>query len=538
MQNIGLSGPYQGLENHGLHNLRTVYWNLLPAELIEQAVARQEGKLSSTGALIVNTGKHTGRSPNDKFLARTRNLEEEDIWWGKINQPIAPEKFQLIYQKMRAYLQGRDVFVQDMQVGAHPESKINVRIISEKAWASLFAHNLFRRLKRREILHFQPDYTLIHCPDFMANPEEDGTNSSTVIALDLERRLVLVGGTSYAGEIKKAIFSVMNFILPRQDILSMHCSANVGKHGDVALFFGLSGTGKTTLSSDPERRLIGDDEHGWTNDGVFNFEGGCYAKTIRLSHKLEPLIWSAVNRFGAVLENVVYDPVTRQADFDDMSLTENTRGAYPLEFIPNHVARGYAGHPENIFFLTADAFGVMPPIARLTRDQAMYYFLSGYTSKLAGTERGLGSEPQATFSACFGAPFLPLHPHVYADLLGEKITRHNVSVWLINTGWTGGPYGIGKRIMLPYTRAMVRAVLTHQFDDIPFQQDACFGLWIPETCPGIPSDLLDPLKTWTDSDAYHRHAQALIERFEENFIQFAGSVPETVGVAGPHLSGK
>jgi phosphoenolpyruvate carboxykinase (ATP) len=537
MQNIGLSGP-QGLENHGLHNLKTVFWNLVPAELIEQAVLRQEGQLAASGALIVSTGKHTGRSPNDKFLANTHNLDDEAIWWGKINQPIEPEKFTLLYQKMKAYLQGRDVFVQDMQVGAHPASKTSVRIISEKAWASLFAHNLFRRLTRREILHFKPDYTVIHCPDFLASPQEDGTHSPTVITFDFERRLVLIGGTSYAGEVKKAIFSVMNFILPRQDILSMHCSANVGKRGDVALFFGLSGTGKTTLSSDPERRLIGDDEHGWTQEGVFNFEGGCYAKTIRLSHKLEPLIWAAVNRFGTVLENVTYDHNTRHTNFDDMSLTENTRAAYPLDFIPNHVAEGYAGHPENIFFLTADAFGVIPPIARLTPEQAMYYFLSGYTSKLAGTERGLGSEPQATFSACFGAPFLPLHPHVYADLLGEKITQHKVNVWLINTGWTGGPYGVGKRMLLPYTRSLVRAVLTHQLNDMPFQQDGCFGLWIPSDCPGIPTDLLNPIKTWTDGEAYHRQAKALIERFESNFEQFSESVPASVGVAGPHLSVK
>jgi phosphoenolpyruvate carboxykinase (ATP) len=537
MQNIGLSSPQHGLEKHGLQNLKTVYWNMVPAELIEQAVARQEGQLAASGALIVNTGKHTGRSPNDKFLANTHNLNGDAIWWGKINQPIDPEKFTLIFQNMRAYLQGRDVFVQDMQVGAYPSNQTAVRIISEKAWASLFAHNLFRRLTRREILHFNPDYTVIHCPDFLATPEEVGTHSPTVIAFDFERRLVLIGGTSYAGEVKKAIFTVMNYILPRQDILSMHCSANIGKHHDVALFFGLSGTGKTTLSSDPERRLIGDDEHGWTEEGVFNFEGGCYAKTIRLSSKLEPLIWSAVNSFGTVLENVIYDPITRQPDFNDMARTENTRAAYPLDFIPNHVPEGFAGHPENIFFLTADAFGVMPPIARLTPEQAMYYFLSGYTSKLAGTEKDLGNEPLATFSACFGAPFLPLHPHIYADLLGEKITRHNVTVWLINTGWTGGPYGVGKRMLLPYTRAMVRAALTNKLDDIPFQLDGCFGLWIPEDCPGIPADLLNPLKTWTDSKAYYTQARTLIERFEGNFEQFRDSVPSAVAAAGPHLTG-
>jgi phosphoenolpyruvate carboxykinase (ATP) len=533
MQNIGLSGLY-GLENHGLQNLKSIYWNLVPAELIEQAITRQEGQLVATGALAVNTGQHTGRSPDDKFLAHTHSLDEEAIWWGKVNRPLAPEKFQLLYQKMKAYLQSRDVFVQDMQVGAHPDYKTMVRIVSEKAWASLFVHNLFIRLPRREISRFKPDYTVIHCPDFHANPEEDGTNSSTVIAFDFDRRLVLIGGTSYAGEVKKAVFSVMNYILPLQDILSMHCSANVGKHGDVALFFGLSGTGKTTLSSDPDRRLIGDDEHAWTDQGIFNFEGGCYAKTINLSAKLEPLIWQAVNRFGTVLENVIYDSETRIPNFDDNLLTENTRAAYPIEFIPNHLADGYAGPPENIFFLTADAFGVIPPLARLTPEQAMYYFLSGYTSKLAGTEKGLGSEPQATFSACFGAPFLPLHPHVYADLLGEKIKQLKVKVWLINTGWTGGPYGLGHRILLPYTRAMVKGVLSHHLEDVPFQQEECFGLWIPESCPGVPSDLLKPIRTWTDPDAYRRQAHLLVESFEKNFQQFTDSVPVAVADAGPH----
>jgi phosphoenolpyruvate carboxykinase (ATP) len=532
MQSIGLSGPH-GLENHGLQNLGTVYWNLVPAELVEISTTRKEGALAASGAVVVNTGKHTGRSPNDKFLAFTHWLDDKDIWWGKVNQPLPPENFLRIYQKMQAYLQCRDVFVQDMQVGAHASGKTMVRIISEKAWASLFAYNLFRRLTRREIVHFVPDYTVIHCPEFLADPKEDGTNSSTVIAFDFDRRLVLIAGTSYAGEIKKAIFSVMNFILPRKNILSMHCSANVGRTGDVALFFGLSGTGKTTLSSDPDRSLIGDDEHGWTDESVFNFEGGCYAKTIKLSGKLEPLIWSAVNRFGTVLENVVLDPESRRPDFNDMSRTENTRAAYPLDYIPNHVASGHAGVPKNIFFLTADAFGVIPPLARLTPEQAMYYFLSGYTSKLAGTEKGLGSEPEATFSACFGAPFLPLHPHIYADLLGEKITQHDVKVWLINTGWTGGPYGVGKRMLLPYTRAMIRAALGHQLDEVRFNKDSCFGLWIPETCPGVPSDLLDPVRTWTDSQSYRQQAQGLIERFEENFHQFADSVPAAVAEAGP-----
>jgi phosphoenolpyruvate carboxykinase (ATP) len=534
MQNIGLSSNY-GLENHGLQNLKTAYWNLIPAELIEQSILRAEGQLALSGALVVNTGKHTGRSPGDKFVVQSPEMDNGEIWWGKVNQPIEPEKFQLIFQKMKAYLQGRDVYVQDMQIGAHPAYKTSVRIVSEKAWASLFSYNLFRRLPRRDLRRFIPDYTIIHCPDFTAQPQEDGTHSSTVIAFDFSHQIILVAGTSYAGEIKKAVFSAMNYLMPHQNILSMHCSANIGKHGDVALFFGLSGTGKTTLSSDPERRLIGDDEHGWSNEGVFNFEGGCYAKTHHLSLKLEPLIWQAVNRFGTVLENVSIDSDTRLPDFEDSRRTENTRAAYPLEFIPNHSSEGYAGHPDNIFFLTADAFGVIPPIARLPPEQAMYYFLSGYTSKLAGTEKGLGSEPEATFSACFGAPFLPLHPHIYADLLGEKISNHKVNVWLINTGWTGGQYGMGHRILLPYTRAMIRAVLSHQLDNINFYQDPCFSLWIPETCPGVSSDILNPIKTWTDPEAYHRQAKILVERFQHNFSQYAEAVPAEVAAAGPSI---
>ncbi|MBE0696791.1 MAG: phosphoenolpyruvate carboxykinase (ATP) [Anaerolineaceae bacterium] len=542
MQNFGFPGRFglenigsqnEGSQNTGLHNLKGIYWNLTPAELIQQAISRQEGILAASGALVVSTGKYTGRSPEDKFLASTQDIEEMDIWWGKINQPLDPEKFRLLFYKMKAYLQGRDVFVEDLHVGAHPSHRTSVRIISEKAWASLFSQNLLRRLSRREMIHFKPDYTIIHCPDFHTVPEEDGTKSETVIALDFSRRLVLIGGTSYAGEIKKSVFSVMNYLLPQQNILPMHCSANIGKRGDVALFFGLSGTGKTTLSSDPDRRLIGDDEHGWNDEGVFNIEGGCYAKTIHLSHKLEPLIWQAVNRFGTVLENVTCDPDTRRLDFDDSRQTENTRAAYPLEFIPNHSPEGYAGHPENIFFLTADAFGVMPPIARLTAQQAMYYFLSGYTSKLAGTEKGLGSDPQATFSACFGAPFLPLHPFVYANLLGEKIKQNTVTVWLINTGWTGGSYGFGHRILLPYTRVMIKAALNHLLDDVPFHPEPFFGLFLPQSCPGIPDHVLDPLKTWTEAEAYQKQARILIERFTQNFNQFAGSVPQEVILAGP-----
>lgn len=518
------------LENHGLHHLKTVYWNMVPSALIEQAVIRQEGELAASGALVVNTGKHTGRSPNDKYIANTTSLESQPMWWGKMNQPIDPALFKQIYQKMRAYLQGRDVFVQDMTVGAQPEYQYGIRVISEKAWASLFSYNLFRRLSAEQ---FSNPITVIHCPDFQVLPAEDGTRSGTMIGIDFDHRLVLVAGTSYAGEIKKSIFSVMNYELPRLGVLSMHCSANVSQQGDVALFFGLSGTGKTTLSSDEERWLIGDDEHGWSDEGVYNLEGGCYAKMIHLNPELEPLIWSASHQFGTVLENVIYHPETRRLDFDDNRLTENTRAAYPLEAIPNYVVDGYAGHPTNLFFLTADAFGVMPPIAKLSTEQALYYFLSGYTSKLAGTEKDLGSEPRATFSACFGAPFLPLKPEVYARLLGEKISKQAVNVWLVNTGWSGGPYGIGKRIHLPYTRAMVRAALNNQFAQVPFTQDDSFGLWMPESCPDVPAQVLNPIRTWDNPENYRQQARKLIERFEKNFEQFLGAVPANVGAAGP-----
>ncbi len=534
MQSKGLSSRY-GLENHGLQHLKTVYWNLVPSALIEQAILRQEGELSAAGALVVNTGKFTGRSPSDKYLAQTKSLEDQPVWWGKVNQPITADHFHQIEMKIRAYLQARDVFVQDMTVCAQPEYQTPIRVVSEKAWASLFAYNLFRRLPLDILSNHKPHYTVLHCPDFQALPEEDETHSSTVIALDFERRLVLIAGTSYAGEIKKSMFTAMNYELPRRGVLSMHCSANVGSGGDVALFFGLSGTGKTTLSSDPDRALIGDDEHGWSNEGVFNLEGGCYAKTIHLDESLEPMIWSAVQRYGTVLENVIYHPETRELDFDDDRLTENTRAAYPLDYIPNYQPEGYAGHPQNIFLLTADAFGVMPPIARLSTEQALYYFLSGYTSKLAGTERSLGSEPQATFSACFGAPFLPLQPEKYATLLGEKIRKHNANVWLVNTGWTGGAYGTGRRMKLPFTRAMVRAALNGELAKMPFLREHTFGLWIPEFCPGVPAEVLNPRTTWERPAAYDAQARLLIERFQKNFTQFAHSALPEVAAAGPTI---
>lgn len=522
------------LDNHGLKNLANVYWNLCSPALVEEVIHRKEGIVSSEGAVVVNTGLYTGRSPNDKFIVKDE-LTAEDVWWGKVNRSISDEQFDRLFARLTAYLQNRDIFVQDLEVGAHPRYRMPIRVITENAWHSLFSRNLFIRPLPENAEKQKPEFTILQAPGFQASPDLDGTNSGAFIILNFSRRLILIGGSSYAGEVKKSIFSVMNYLLPRQGVLSMHCSANVGVDSDVALFFGLSGTGKTTLSSDPERRLIGDDEHGWGDDGVFNFEGGCYAKTIHLRREFEPIIWDASQRFGSVLENVTCDPITRALDFDDGSHTENTRAAYPIDYVPNHVETGHAGHPRNIFFLTADAFGVMPPLARLTPEQAMYYFLSGYTSKLAGTEKGLGMEPQTTFSTCFGAPFLPLNPGVYAKLLGEKIARHHVNVWLINTGWTGGPYGVGKRIHLPYTRAMVRAVLTGQLDHVCTQKDALFGLNLPTACPDVPSDILDPRRTWADPAAYDDKARQLIAHFQKNFELFAGGVSREVIEAGPRI---
>ncbi len=520
-----------GLDEHGLRNLNMSYWTLSTGALVERVVARREGVLAHEGSIVVRTGSHTGRSPNDKFLVCCQE-DNENIWWGKINRQFEPERFDRLYLKMRSYFQGRDVFIQDTTAVAHPDHRLNIRVATETAWHSLFARNLFIRREPKELPGHVPEFVIMHAPGFHANPEEDGTNSEAFVILNLEKRLILIAGTSYAGEIKKSIFTTLNYLLPFKGILPMHCSANLGQDGNVALFFGLSGTGKTTLSSDPDRALIGDDEHGWGDDGVFNFEGGCYAKTINLSKELEPLIWKATRHFGTILENVTIDPYTRRVDFTDDSLTENTRAAYPIGFLDNTVPEGRGPHPNNVFFLTADAFGVMPPISRLTPEQAMYYFLAGYTSKLAGTERGV-TEPQATFSACFGAPFLPLHPSVYARMLGEKIARHNARVWLVNTGWTGGPYGVGSRIRLPYTRAMVRAALNGELDDIPTQIDPNFGVAIPEHVPGVPSEILNPRQTWADPEAYDRQSRMLIDKFKQSFAEFAGEVDQKIANAGP-----
>jgi phosphoenolpyruvate carboxykinase (ATP) len=533
-QNIMGVPSHYGLDQQGLRNLNMTYWNLTTPALVERIVARREGVLAHEGSITVRTGSYTGRSPNDKFIVCCQE-DHDKIWWGKVNKPFTPEKFDRLYVRLCSYFQGRDVFVLDAAAAAHPDYRLPIRVITESAWHNLFARNLFIRLSTDEIPNHVPEFTIFQAPGFLANPEEDGTNSEIFIILNLERRIILIGGSSYAGEIKKSIFSTLNYLLPQKGVLSMHCSANVGKDGNTALFFGLSGTGKTTLSSDPERALIGDDEHGWGDDGVFNFEGGCYAKTINLRPEYEPLIWKATRRFGTILENVTIDQYSRRVNFDDSSLTENTRAAYPIGFLDNIVPSGRGGHPNHIFFLTADAFGVLPPIARLTPEQAMYYFLSGYTSKLAGTEKGV-KEPQTTFSTCFGAPFLPLYPSVYADLLGEKIARHKSQVWLVNTGWTGGPYGVGSRIRIPYTRAMIRAALNGQLEGIPTRNDPCFGLPVPEHVPEVPDELLNPRQTWADGEAYDRQASLLVSKFQENFSQFSGQVSPQVAAAGPNLA--
>ena len=505
--------------------------NLNTAQLVEDAVRNGEGMLSYDGSLVVSTGQYTGRSPKDKFVVEEPTSKDQ-IWWGAVNQPLSEEHFAGLRERVMAHLAGENLYVQDVFVGADPEYRLSVRVYTETAWANLFARNLFIRPTPEEHGGFSPDFTVIDAPSFHADPEVDGTRSEVFIALNLAERLVLIGGTQYAGEIKKSMFTVMNYMLPMRGVFPMHCSANIGPQGDTALFFGLSGTGKTTLSADPSRTLIGDDEHGWSHNGVFNFEGGCYAKVIKLSQKAEPDIWAASHRFGAVLENVVLDEETRQLDLNSEARTENTRSAYPIHFISNASQSGTGGHPKNIMMLTADAFGVMPPIARLNREQAMYYFLSGYTAKLAGTERGV-TEPEPNFSACFGSPFLPLPPMTYARLLGEKIGEHNSDVWLVNTGWTGGPYGKGHRMSIAYTRAMVTAALNGSLAQVKTKEDPVFGLQVPTKCPGVPDDVLWPRNTWEDKEAYDASARNLAERFRSNFAKFADQVTEEVRNAGP-----
>jgi phosphoenolpyruvate carboxykinase (ATP) len=529
-----LKGDY-GLENLGLTNLNKIYWNLPVEALYEEAIFRNEGKITRQGSFVVNTGKHTARAANDKFMVREPTSEGQ-IWWGQYNRPYSSEKFNDLFNRVQGFLQGRDVFIQDCYAGADPDYRLAVRIITEQAWHSMFARNMFiPPTTNEEARRHIPEFTVIAVPSFKAFPQIDQTPTNTVIAISFEQKLCIIGNTGYAGEIKKSIFTIMNYLLPLQGVMTMHCSANVGKQGDTALFFGLSGTGKTTLSADPLRGLVGDDEHGWSDEGIFNFEGGCYAKVIALSPTAEPQIYACTHRFGTILENVVFDPVTRLIDLDDDELTENTRASYPLEFIDNAIPAKRAGHPKNIILLTCDASGVMPPIARLTPDQALYHFISGYTSKIAGTEIGLGTEPEITFSTCFGGPFMVLHPAFYAELLKRKVLRYQVNCWLLNTGWVGGPYGVGKRISIRYTRTLLNSALNGSLDAVEYSSDPVFGFQVPKACPEIPDDVLNPASSWSSQEAYMKRYRSLASRFIDNFRKFEDQVPDEIRNAGPRI---
>ncbi|MFH0761322.1 MAG: phosphoenolpyruvate carboxykinase (ATP) [Bacteroidota bacterium] len=532
-QAANLKSEY-GLQNHGLVHLDRVYWNLPESALYEEAVFRNEGKIVNGGPLLVHTGKWTARAANEKYFVKEPTTEDK-IDWGKNNRPMTPEKFNGMFSRLQAFLQGEELFVQDVFVGADPDYQMPIRIITDTAWQSLFARNMFLTINTLEKYKTHvPNFTVIASPSFKLDPRVDGTNSETAIVIDFSKRLAIVANTQYGGEIKKSIFTIMNFLMPLQDVMSMHCSANVGKKGDVALFFGLSGTGKTTLSADPNRSLIGDDEHAWSDEGVYNYEGGCYAKVIRLSAENEPEIYACTRRFGTILENVVFDPASRKIDLDDDHITENTRASYPLDFIPNAIPEKMVRkHPKNVIFLTCDAQGVMPPIARLDMNQAIYHFISGYTSKIAGTELGLGIEPEITFSACFGAPFMVHHPYYYADLLRRKIEKHCAKVWLVNTGWVGGKFGVGRRISIRHTRNLLNAVLDGSLDNVEFRKDKIFNFDIPMTCPDVPDDVLDPSNAWGNKDEYWMKYDALASRYIENFKVFIEGCPEEILKAGP-----
>jgi phosphoenolpyruvate carboxykinase (ATP) len=520
------------LARHGLTNMGTIHWNLPTPFLYEEAIRRHEGRIAHLGPLVVRTGHHTGRSPDDKFIVREPQIEDE-LAWGSTVRPMDPRCFERLHGRLLAYLQGRDLFVQDRSVGADPAHRFGVRVITETAWHSLFARTMFPPAPPAEPARSSPTYTVLHAPGFHSIPELDGTRSEVFIVLHLSRKLIVIGGTAYAGEIKKSVFTAMNYELPKRGLLTMHSAANLGPARDTALFFGLSGTGKTALSTDPGRRLIGDDEHAWGDDGVFNLENGCYAKVIHVSAQDEPEIHATTRRFGTILENVGLDSGSGRIDLDDDTLTENTRAAYPLSHLANVQPGGRAGHPSHVVFLTADAFGVLPPIARLTSAQAIYHFLSGYTAKLAGTEGGV-REPRATFSPCFGAPFMALPATVYARLLHERLEQHGARVWLVNTGWTGGPYGVGHRIAISTTRALVRAALDGALDVVPTRTDSVFGLAVPTSCPGVEAKLLDPRLTWADPAAYDERARQLAAMFVRNFASFAGAVADDVRLAEPH----
>ena len=533
MQNVGVSP--KNLSSLGITKADTVYWNLSTPSLYEKVITRSEGHLAHGGALVVRTGYHTGRVPNDKFIVREPSTEKS-IWWGKVNRPFEEERFDALYERVMVYLEERDLYVQDCYAGADPELEFPIRIITQDAWHSLFARNLFIRPVNlgKNLDEFQPEFTVLHVPHFHADPQQHGTNSEVFILVNFKKKIILIGGTCYAGEIKKSIFTILNYILPQKGILSMHAAANMGRSWDIAVFFGLSGTGKTTLSADPDRQLIGDDEHGWSDKGIFNFEGGCYAKLINLSPEKEPQIFKASKKFATILENVAMDIETRRLDLNDSSLTENTRAAYPITHIDNVIYPGMAGHPRNIIMLTCDAFGVLPPIAKLTGNQAMYHFISGYTAKVSGTEKGLGKEPSATFSTCFGAPFMVLHPSVYANMLGEKIRKHKVDCWLVNTGWSGGPYGIGERMDINHTRALVRATLNGDLNKVGTVRDEIFGFQIPVSCPGLPPKILNPENTWADHAAYKAKAKELARKFKENIENYADKTGREILDAGPN----
>jgi phosphoenolpyruvate carboxykinase (ATP) len=532
VQETGVRNGAFGADKAGFKDLAAVYWNLPASPLCEHAIRRSEAVLSQGGALVADTGTHTGRSPKDKFVVLDP-ATENTVWWDN-NGRITQEQFARLFDDFMAHAKGKELFAQDLYGGADPAYRIKTRVYTEYAWHSLFIRTLLIRPERAELAGFAPDLTIIDLPSFKADPNRHGVRSETVIAIDFSRRIVLIGNTRYAGEMKKSVFTTLNYYLPAQGVLPMHCSANVGPQGDSALFFGLSGTGKTTLSADPDRTLIGDDEHGWSPQGIFNFEGGCYAKTIKLSPEAEPQIYAASQRFGAVLENVKIDAETRIPDFDDGAKTENTRAAYPLHFIPNASKTGSAGHPKNIIMLTADAFGVMPPIAKLTPAEAMYHFLSGYTAKVAGTERGV-KDPEATFSTCFGAPFLPRHPSEYGTLLRELIARHKVDCWLVNTGWTGGKFGVGSRMPIKATRALLARALDGSLNDVRFRTDPHFGFAVPVSVPGIDDDLLDPVKTWKDKQDFAATARKLVGMFQQNFVRFEPHVDADIKAAAPDV---
>lgn len=531
IQEFGLKPNQNDLTKSGISRAEAIHWNLSPAELIEEALFNKEGLLTDTGALMCDTGKFTGRSPKDRFIVKNEQTANT-VWWGDINIPFAEDKFDALFKKVTDYLADKKLYVRDAYAGALPEHRLDLRVVNTQAWHNLFCYNMFLRPERSALKNFNPTFTVICVPEFKADPELDGTRQPNFAILNLRKKIILIGGTAYAGEIKKGIFSALNFLLPlEKGILPMHCSANIGQKGDTAVFFGLSGTGKTTLSADPERMLIGDDEHGWTDKAVFNFEGGCYAKTINITRENEPQIWDAI-KWGSIVENTRFKVGTRTVDFDNTSVTQNTRTAYPINHINNAVEPSLGGIPKNIFFLTCDAYGVLPPISKLNKEQAMYHFISGYTAKVAGTEAGV-TEPQVAFSACFGAPFLPLHPTKYAEMLGNKMDAHKVNVWLVNTGWSGGPYGEGNRIKLRYTRAMITAALNGALEEVAYEEHPVFGVAMPDACPNVPEEILNPRNTWKDKEAYDKKAYQLADFFTHNFSTFAAHANEEIMAGAP-----